>query len=677
MKDLNKGGAPDMDPFWHGKPNYRDAGIIFDYTDEELDIIDHCQNDPIYFIENFCTFKNDKGRTLVRLRDYQKRTINLYGDEVWDPVSETVIPKNRKVIIMQSRQTGKTTTTAAYFTWFLCFHFDKTAMVVANKGRTGKEIMKKIKEVLEDLPYFLKPGILNLSETSIRFENGCSLQTAAASKDPATGDSLNLLYIDEAALISPSIMEEYWASVFLTLSSFRGSQIIMSSTPRGKGNRFFKIYDGAVKGTMKGWKYSRVDWWEVPEHDKEWYDAQLQDLGDDLFRREVELSFESSASRLVSPSSMNFMNRIKHKFSTKDIYAVPEEISSKIIWSPAFDPTRLTYEELKNSKFLLVVDTAQGIEAGAAGKTDSDYNVVNIFRIEPMSPYKVEKNRNNQPISIKDVVQYKQVGIYMDNIRNEEQCAEAAKYITFQILKCGVQDIDNVRILFENNFNGNNWLNKFKNHPCYYDAIIIKTPCGQIQPGVPMEKMKMQYGFRTTGGVHGKSYYCELGSQMIHKRQIVLQQCDEEDINKSTISQLAQFGKNSKGVYMGSCCHDDISVTCLFVSIVQESNAFNVWLNDWMETCVQTPKVRRIREMLNMYVEQDVQMNDEMFKAFYKAASANFGRLTHKQNGQGSIMSGVAQNNGYSSPGSFSGGPMRNGGGGFGLGRGSGNIMNY
>lgn len=645
LDDLNHGGSPDMDPFWHGQTSYRDSGIIFQYTDKELEELEKCANDPIYFIENYCTFKNDKGRTLVKLRDYQKDTIHLYGDEEWDPVSETVIPKNRRVILMWSRQCAKTTTTAAYFAHKLIFNHDKTAMVVANKERTGKEILGKIKEVLEDLPYFMKPGIINLSDKKIKLENGCVLSTVAASKSPATGDSINLLYIDEAALIPANIIDEYWASVYPTLSSFRGSQIIMSSTPRGKGNLFYRIYDGAVTGKMKGWKYKRVDWWQVPEHDEEWLNQQKQDLGEELFKREVELSFESSDSRLITPSTVRLQERIKQKFNSIDFYSVPQEISNKIIWSPDFDPSKMTYEQLKHKRFLLVVDTAQGIEAGAIGKTDSDYNVINIFEIEPMSPNKIEKNRDNKPISTKDVIQYKQVGIYMDNYNDEAQCAEAAKYITFQIFKCGYQDIDNVKILIEINFNGNNWITKFKNHPSYYDSIILKTVRGIQKPGQPIQQMKLQYGFRTTTGSHGKNYYCELGAKMMHRRQIIVRQYDD-NINISTLGQLSQFGKTSKGNYAGSCCHDDISVTSLFVCIAQESRQFIIWINDWLETTIPTKKILMIQKMLQIYVEQDVQMSDEMFHAFYKAASANFGKLTYEQKGYSSIING--SNNTYS-----------------------------
>ncbi|WQJ53615.1 MAG: terminase large subunit [Wendovervirus sonii] len=516
--------------------------------------------------------------------------------------------------------------------------------------------MGKVKEILEGLPYFMKPGIINLAEKRIKFENGCSIKCAAASKSPATGDSIQLLYIDEAALIPENVIEEYWASIIPTMSSFSNSQIILSSTPRGKGNRFFKVVDGAINGD-NDFYYQRVDWWEVPGHDEEWAKRQKALLGEELFNREFGLSFETAGSRIVSDHSVLFMNRIAQKFVIRDFYSVPEEISKCIKWAPDFDPTFMSYQDLKNRKFLLSVDTAQGILAGTTSKKDADYNIINIFEIEPMSPYKIEENRNNSPITIMDCIQYKQVGIYMDNIRDEAQCAEAAKYIVFQILKCGLKDIDNCRVLLEINFNGNNWITKFKNHPSYYDLIILKTVKGIQKPGQKIEQMKQQYGYRTTGGSHGKNYYCELGASMIHKRQIIPRQIDNDNVNISTVTQLQQFAKNDKGHYEGTCCHDDISITTLFVSIAQESKQFRLWITDWMEH-LNTRKSIKIMEMLNIYIEQEAQISQEAFHNFYQAASSTFGKLTYKQNGYGSIMDGNIpnNNNGYINGGSYSSG---------------------
>ena len=95
LKD--KTGKQDLNPFWHGQINYRDSGVIFEYTDWEKHELEKCANDCLYFAEHYAKFKNDKGHTLVKLRDYQKRLLRLFSEEEYDPVSETVIPVQEKV----------------------------------------------------------------------------------------------------------------------------------------------------------------------------------------------------------------------------------------------------------------------------------------------------------------------------------------------------------------------------------------------------------------------------------------------------------------------------------------------------------------------------------------------------------------------------------------------------
>lgn len=640
-KDLSTDGRkPDTTPFFHGNSDWRDAGVIFDYTPEEMEIIERCLNDCPWFVENYAKFLNKKGRTTVKLYDFQRENLEIMSAERWDPDEEVIVPVNPDIVLMQSRQTSKTTTVASYIAWYAIFHNDRNIFICANKGRTASEIVGKVKEVLEGLPYFLKPGILNMSESRIKFENGTCIKCAAASKTPATGDSIQLLYIDEAALIPQGVIDEYWASVIPTMSNFPNAQLIVSSTPRGKSGKFYELVDGAIKHE-NSFYYRRVDWWQVPGHDEKWAEKYRKKLGNELFEREFNLSFESDSTRLVSNKDIIFMNRIKQQFVHREFNMVPSEICNNIWWAPDFNPAYMNYETLCKKSFLFVVDTAQGIEAASVEKEDSDYNVINIFEIEGLSPNKININRQKGPISIKDCVQYKQVGLYIDNFKDEGACAEAAKYLTFQIFKCGIGDIDNVRILVEMNFNGDHWIKTFKQHPSFYEAILLKTVRGVQKPGQPLIKMKEQYGFRTVGGQHGKNYYCELGAKMISKRQILVRQY-HEDVNLSSINQINQFGKNKKkNTYEGSCCHDDIAVTCLFVSIAPESRQFMMFLNDWIEKTDQTQKIRTIQQMLGIYVEREAQVSDdEAFYSFYKTASAGFGKLTHKQNGHGAVMTG-------------------------------------
>jgi hypothetical protein len=159
--------------------------------------------------------------------------------------------------------------------------------------------------------------------------------------------------------------------------------------------------------------------------------------------------------------------------------------------------------------FLFVIDTAEGIEQGSANKKDADYNIINIFELSTISPNRVKKKfqQGSNTVKIQDIMSYRQVGLYMDNYKDEEECAEACKQLAFQVFKTGYRDIDNVRVLVEMNFNGKNWINKFKTHPGFYDLVLIKTPRGDAN--------KLNYGFKTVGGSKGKNYYCELGAKMM------------------------------------------------------------------------------------------------------------------------------------------------------------------
>lgn len=107
LEDMKRGFQPDMTPFFQGDLLQRDSGLLFKYTDEEIAELEKCSKDCIYFVEKYCKFLNDKGRTLVKLRDFQKDILKLYSSEKWDDGVEGYIPENPYIILLQSRQTGK------------------------------------------------------------------------------------------------------------------------------------------------------------------------------------------------------------------------------------------------------------------------------------------------------------------------------------------------------------------------------------------------------------------------------------------------------------------------------------------------------------------------------------------------------------------------------------------
>lgn len=245
-----------MNPWFKNQAGVRRAGLVWAWTEEELENFARCAFDIHYFANEFCKIKSEDGQMRqMTVRDYQVEVLNAYT-------------KNRFTINMSSRQTGKTVCAAIVLLHYAIFNTNKGMMVVANKAETVVEIIDKIKNIYKLLPFYLKPGIINWNTRTIVFENGCRIKSQARSKEPAIGFTIDFLYIDEFAHIPPNTITHYYKSVVPTVSSIQGSKIIITSTPNG-ANLFKDLVIGA--GLEEGhpdknqYKLVKVYWYQVPD----------------------------------------------------------------------------------------------------------------------------------------------------------------------------------------------------------------------------------------------------------------------------------------------------------------------------------------------------------------------------------------------------------------------------
>ena len=158
---------------------------------------------------------------------------------------------------------------------FVLFNDDKGCMVVANKGNTVKEIVRKIKDIYRLLPFFLKKGVINWNEKSIAFENNSRIQSENRTKEPAIGFTIDMLYLDEFAHIPDNYVRDYYGAIVPVVSAISNSKIMITSTPNGF-NLFHDLLVGAEKDIDDPLKnpYTalRVLWWQVEGR----RDTQLQ-----------------------------------------------------------------------------------------------------------------------------------------------------------------------------------------------------------------------------------------------------------------------------------------------------------------------------------------------------------------------------------------------------------------
>lgn len=353
------------DKNYMGNANLKRVGVSIPYTEEQILEIQKCSEDPVYFIDNYAYIVTlDHGIQPFKLYDCQKRKIKT-------------IHENRRVIIMESRQAGKTTTSAAYILWYTLFQADKNVAILANKEKTSREILSRYQLMFENLPNWMQQGIKVWNKGDIELENGSKVFTAATTAAGIRSKSVNLLYIDEAAIIPNNIADQFFTSVYPVVSAGKTTKILITSTPLGY-NHFWKFWNDAENG-RNGFTTLFIPYWEIPGRDEKWAEEQRGVLGDVKYNQEVLCKFLGSALTLIRADTieqMSFINPILQDEGL-DVFEYPivgqKDSSGKITVKP--------------HSYVLVCDTAQGV-----GGDYSAFVVIDVTEV----PYKVvAKYRHN------------------------------------------------------------------------------------------------------------------------------------------------------------------------------------------------------------------------------------------------------------------------------------------
>jgi len=371
-----------------GNNNLKAAGVVLNFTKEQVEEYLKCADNPIYFIETYCKIITlDHGIQPFKLYPCQVNKVNI-------------IHNNRKVILMEGRQQGKTTTSAAYILWYTLFQESKTVAILANKANAAREVLYRYQLMYENLPIWLQQGVTTWNKGDIELENRSKVFTAATSASGIRGKSVNLLYVDETAIIPNSVAEQFFASVYPTISAGETTKILLSSTPLGY-NHFWKFWNDA-QNDRNGFVPLFIPYWEIPGRDEAWATEQRRLLGELKFNQEVLCNFLGSSLTLIASDTIAQMSADAPIYSKDglDIYEKAE----------------------KDCAYIIIADTAKGV--------GGDYSAFQILNISKMPYVMVGKYKNNtiSPLLYPSVI-YKVGKDYNDayvliEVNTSEQVAE-------------------------------------------------------------------------------------------------------------------------------------------------------------------------------------------------------------------------------------------------------------
>lgn len=364
---------------YNGNRSLKQIGYHFEYSYEQVQEIIKCKDDPIYFITTYCKIVSLDSEELIPflLYPYQEKFINTLQD-------------NRRVISMQPRQMGKSQTVAAYVLWYTLFNNNKEVAILANKSDAAMEILSRYQLMYENVPLWMQQGIKTWNKGDVELENGSSVFTAATSSAGIRGKSVNLLYVDEAAIIPNNIADQFFTSVYPVVSAGQTTKIILTSTPLGY-NHFWKFWNDAENG-RNGFTPLRVEYHEHPNRDEKWASEQRALLGDVKFNQEVLCAFLGSSNTLIAADTIARLSPKAFCFSNEDldVLEVPD----------------------KTKNYFITVDTSRGVGGDYSAFTVVDttqypFSVVAKYRSNKISPllypnviHKVAKDYNNALVLI-------------------------------------------------------------------------------------------------------------------------------------------------------------------------------------------------------------------------------------------------------------------------------------
>jgi len=337
-----------------GNPLLKKANTSQGFTENQVIEFAKCIDDPVYFAKNYIN--------IVTL-DYGLQLFNPY------PFQEVMLDRfhnNRFNICKLPRQSGKSTIVVSYLLHYAIFNDNVNIAILANKASTAKDLLDRLQTAYENLPRWLQQGVLTWNKASLELENGSKIIAASTSASAVRGGSYNIIFLDEFAFVANHIADQFFSSVYPTISSGKNTKVIIVSTPHGM-NHFYKLWHDAERQKNE-YIPTEVHWSDVPGRDEEWKRQTIANTSEQQFKVEFECEFLGSVDTLISPSKIRTM-----------VYEQPR------ISNQGLD----VFEDVqKDHSYVISVDVARGV--------GSDYSAFTVIDITTFPHSLVAKYRHNE-----------------------------------------------------------------------------------------------------------------------------------------------------------------------------------------------------------------------------------------------------------------------------------------
>ena len=116
---------------------------------------------------------------------------------------------------------------------YALFNDNVKIAILSDKGRNVEGLLSRLQLSYENLPKWMQHGIVSWNKGSLELENGSKIIAASTSSSAVRGNSFNIIFLDEFAFIPNNIAEQFFSSVYPTISSGKSTKLLLSPLQTG------------------------------------------------------------------------------------------------------------------------------------------------------------------------------------------------------------------------------------------------------------------------------------------------------------------------------------------------------------------------------------------------------------------------------------------------------------
>ena len=333
-----------------------------------LEEFKRCASDPVHFISQYIKVTHPvRGLVPFRLYPFQERILSELQD-------------NRFNILRKFRQAGCTTIAAAYSLWMIIFQKHKSVVILSKGDAESTEVLDRIKLMYDELPDFLKPGIIEDNKHTLKLKTNSVIKSRPSGKQSGRSLAGSFLIIDEAAFIEN--IDTIWAAVYPIIST--GGRAFVLSTVNGIGNWYHEVYQNSLAGANS---FNAIDirWQEHPEYS---FTEGFEDLYEEMKEKGLDIHNWEKTTRANMPTKQWLQEYECSFLGTGDTYVEGEILknissqTSEKYYTKYNNRMRIWQDPYPQYTYLIACDTSLGRD-----RDYSAFHVINLYNGQQVAEF--------------------------------------------------------------------------------------------------------------------------------------------------------------------------------------------------------------------------------------------------------------------------------------------------